>query len=71
MSNKPSAKEQIQNELKNQFGVGRGNACQVWKGYDVGTSMNGWHYVPFGETARYLGNNLSEALETLRDRTGE
>jgi hypothetical protein len=63
-----NAEQKIRMELKNQFGEGRGNACQVWKGYDVGTNRTGWHYVPFGETARYLGKSVSEAIEKLQAR---
>lgn len=63
-----TVKEQIKTELKKHFDNGFVNSCAVWKGYDVGTNMNGWHYVPFGETARYLGKSLAEVKESLEDR---
>jgi hypothetical protein len=37
----------------------------VYKGFDVATQREGWHWVPFNHVAIYLGRNEAEALETV------
>lgn len=64
------AQQQIKEALKKIMSEGEANACQVFKGYDVGTGLTGWHFIRFGSTATYLGDNLPDALETI-DRIEE
>lgn len=58
--------DKIRLALKQLKGNGYGNACHIWKGYDVATGQNGWHYVPFGETAIYLGTNVKQIVQDLQ-----
>lgn len=60
-----NAKETIRKALKNLMSDGEANACEIWKGYDMGTGMTGWHYKRFGQTATFIGSNLSDALEWI------
>ena len=59
------AVDKIRLALKQLKGDGYGNACQIWKGYDASTRKDGWHYVPFGKTAIYLGTNVKLIVEDL------
>lgn len=43
------------------------SAGWVLRGYNVGTGKTGWHFVPFGQQAIYLGKNAKEARETIDD----
>ena len=52
--------ETIRNLLKQFMSDGEANACRIWKGWDVGTQLSGWHYQRFGETATFMGSNISE-----------
>ena len=66
-----NAETRIRANLTRIMPSGEANAAAVWKGYDVGTGQNGWHYVPFGKTAIFLGSNVTEALATIDDIAGE
>lgn len=66
-----NAKEQIKTALSEIMPVSVANACHVFKGYDVGTGRTGWHYIPFGSVAQYLGKSLDEALEVIEDKAAE
>jgi len=63
----------IRKALKNIMSEGEANACYIGKGYhyDGAIESNGWHYIPFGETAVHLGENKDEALETLEQMSEE
>ena len=60
-----TVKSDIRQALKQIMTEGEANACDIWKGYDVGTNEDGWHYVPFGRTATYLGKSKAEAMEFI------
>lgn len=63
-----NAGQQITAMLKEVYGDGEVNAMQIWKGYDVGTGRNGWHYKEFGRSeAHYLGKSVEEAREYVED----
>ena len=62
---KPTAKQRIEAALYSIMSQDEANACVVWKGYDVATNETGWHCVPFGQTATFLGESLAEALEMI------
>ena len=62
-----TVKSEIRQALKRIMTEGEANACAIWKGYDIGTNRNGWHYVPFGQTATYLGKNKAEAMEFIEE----
>lgn len=63
-----SAKQTIKEMLKGIYDDGEVNAMQIWKGYDVGTGRNGWHYKEFGRSeAHYLGKSVEEAREYVED----
>lgn len=62
-----TVKSEIREALRKIMAEGDANACDIWTGYDVATDEEGWHYVPFGATAVYLGKNKAEALETIRE----
>jgi len=60
-----TAREKIRKALEQIMRSDEANACAIWKGYDIATGCSGWHIVPFGSTAQYLGSSLSKALETI------
>ena len=62
-----NTKRKIQEALKQFMTEGDANACNVFKGYDVASGKDGWHYTPFGGIAVYLGKSEGEALETIED----
>lgn len=63
-----NAGRQITAMLKEVYDDGEVNAMQIWKGYDVGTGRNGWHYKEFGRSeAHYLGKSVEEAREYVED----
>lgn len=62
-----NATQQIHEALKGIMPDNEANACNIWKGYDVGTGETGWHYQRFGQTATFIGANLDEALATIGD----
>jgi len=62
---KMNAKQKIQEALKSIMDDGEARACQIFKGYEASTGRSGWHYIPFGGTARYLGHSLNEALDII------
>ena len=55
----------IQKALKSIMTDGEANACHVFKGYEMGTGQNGWHYTPFGRNSFYLGKNENDAMEHI------
>lgn len=55
----------IQEALKSIMSDGEANACNVFKGYDIDTHQNGWHYTPFGRNSIFIGKNKNEALEEI------
>ena len=70
-SDEMKAVDKIRLALKQLKGDGYANACQIWKGYDVATGQNGWHYVPFGKTAIYLGTNVKQIMQDLQLRDAQ
>lgn len=66
-----NAKETIRQALKKIMSDGEANACQIWKGYSPSTGLTGWHYIPFGSTAVFLGANAQEALEAVEETLAE
>lgn len=58
-------KDQIREALKGLMSDGEANACVVFKGYDAGTGLYGWHYVPFGRGGIFLGDTIADALEAI------
>ena len=63
--NAMNAQERIRKALKSLMSDGEANACQVFKGYNMGTGKTGWHFARFGQSATFIGNNLVEALEWI------
>ena len=61
------AKAKIRSALKQIMSDGEANACTIWKGWDVGTGLAGWHYQRFNQTATYIGNNLDQALAWIAE----
>lgn len=59
--------EQIQNALGELVGSkSYGKDCQVWKGYQSGTNLTGWHYAAmFHPGIYYVGSTVTEALDTI------
>jgi hypothetical protein len=60
-----NAKTKIRMALRDIMSDGEANACEIWKGYDMGTGLTGWHYKRFGHTATFAGDNLREALDFI------
>lgn len=60
-----SAKSVIREALGKVYGKPEATAMNIFKGYDVGTGRDGWHFVPFGRTATHLGKSQAEALEMI------
>lgn len=59
-----NAEQQIVAMLKEIYEAGDVNAMQIWKGYDVSTGRNGWHYKHFGRSeALCMGASVDEARE--------
>lgn len=62
------ATETVKALLKTIYEDADVNAMQIWKGYDVSTGRNGWHYKEFGRSeAHYLGKSVEEAREYVED----
>lgn len=55
----------IREKLAEVYGEGKANAANIFKGYEVSTRQNGWHFIPFNGTAVFLGKNQGEAIETI------
>ena len=66
-----TTEQQINQALKRIMSEGEANACRIFKGFDWGTGQTGWHYIPFGQTAVFLGGNAAEAMETIEDIASE
>ena len=66
-----TAKSKIREALKALMDDGEANACRVWKGYDMGTGLTGWHFTRFGQTATHIGRNLAEALEWIESEADQ
>lgn len=66
-----NAEQTIREALKGIMSEGEANACRIWKGYDVGTGLTGWHIAEFGHGANYYGKNLSDTLATIEDTATE
>jgi len=47
------------------------DAAGYFKGYEASTGMGGWHYIRFGGTATFIGDNLAEALEWIENLADE
>jgi hypothetical protein len=62
-----NAQENIRTNLNRIMDDGQVNATAVWKGYSRDTGLWGWHYVPFGQSAVFLGNSLTAALAAIDD----
>ena len=62
-----NTEQKIREALKTIMNNGEVNACRVWKGYDVGTGLTGWHYTRFGQTATYIGDNERQALDWISE----
>lgn len=60
-----NAKQTIQEALKTIMSDGEANACEIWKSFNNGTGLTGWHYRRFGQTATFIGSNLTEAIEWI------
>lgn len=62
-----AAISKIRKALKGIMSEGEANACRVEKAYlyDGSQQRNGWHFTRFNSTPTYLGDNVSEALETI------
>ncbi len=65
------AESTIREALKKIMSDGEANACRIWKGYDVGTGLTGWHIAEFGHGANYYGKNLADALATIDETATE
>ena len=65
-----AANDQIRKALAALIGARAANSAVIWSGYDNGTGRTGWHYVPFGKTAVFLGASLSDALAFIGQRVG-
>ena len=62
-----NAKGKIQKTLRSIMSDGEANACYVYKGFDYDgvRQASGWFYRPFNGQPVYLGQSLSEALDTI------
>lgn len=60
-----NAEQKIRKALTEIMSQGEANATRIWKGYDVGTGMSGWHYQQFGRNATFIGDNVTEAVEWI------
>jgi hypothetical protein len=59
-----NAKQQVKELLKTVFDSGDVEAMAIWKGYDVMTGQNGWHYKKFNSSsANYMGKSVAEVKE--------
>ena len=68
MKEKRSAEKQIRNAMLAFMDAGDVYAAQVFKGWALdATYAYGWHYIKFGRTATYMGDNLAEALQWCKD----
>lgn len=56
-------KSKIKQELKKHMSDGEANACQIFRGYDNGTGLTGWHFKRFGQNATFVGSNAAEIKE--------
>lgn len=55
----------IREKLATVYSKGEANAMNIFKGYEVSTHQNGWHFVPLNRTAVFLGKSQKEAIETI------
>lgn len=59
--------QKIKNQLATMYGTAEANAHTVRRGFCLHRNAYGWIIQRFGQNERFLGQNLTVALEGLRE----